>query len=136
MQLINLAPDPRNLACKVNLIAQNLAGPWVRAQGVERAVHDGRGGFLVIEDCERRGDHDYGEERERAEPAVRGADGGEGAVAAAFHEGARVGFWGGDEGAFAWAEGLPFQGVEEALRPYSWAGEHGGCWVLGEGERL
>lgn len=99
MQLIDLAANPRNLAGKVNLIAQNLSCRRVRPQGVQRAAHDGAGLLLVIEDGEDGAGHDDGEEREGAQPAGNACcDCWEGSVGAAFHQGTAAGSWGGDEG--------------------------------------
>lgn len=57
MQLINLAPDIRNLARKIHLIAQDFSGQRIRAQRVHRAGHHGRVLLLVVEDGEGGGGH-------------------------------------------------------------------------------
>lgn len=50
VQLIQLATDPRHLARKVDLIAQDLARCLVRPQRVQDRVDRGRTRLLVIED--------------------------------------------------------------------------------------
>jgi len=54
---------------------------------------------LVVENRERASGHDGREDRESAQPAVGGYEGGKGAVGAPGHERAGAVFGGGDEGA-------------------------------------
>ncbi len=61
MQLVHLAPDPRHLAREVDLVPEVGAGLGRRAQRVQGRGDDGRRGFLVVEDGERRAE-EHGEE--------------------------------------------------------------------------
>lgn len=128
MQLIHLPPNPRNLTRKINLIAQNLSRGGIRPQRVQGAIDDAGACLLVVEDCEAGAEHDYGEERQGFEPfGGSGCDFGEGAVGAAFEEGAGVGFWCGDEGSSlgdAWFEDLSERGCGDARSK-----NHDGGWV-------
>lgn len=96
MHLINTPPNPWYTLRKINLIAQQPSSFFVRPQRVHRARDDGGVGFLVVEDGEGGAYADCGEDGEGAEPDVGSGDGGQGAVGAAFHERAGVGFGGGD----------------------------------------
>lgn len=66
VQLVHLASDPRHLAGKVHLVAQQLACSRVRPQRVHRARHHRRALLLVVEDCAHRDAHDDGEDGDRA----------------------------------------------------------------------
>ena len=85
MHLINAPPNPRQLLREINLIPQNRSGLLVRPQTVQSAADDARVGFLVVENGQSASGHDGGEDREGAQPAVGGDEGGEGAVGAALH---------------------------------------------------
>lgn len=112
MQLIHLAMDPGDLTREIHLIAQQLPRPRICAERIKRGG-DYRGGlFLVVEDGEHGGAHCEDEEGDCAEPVPGGGERGEGAVGAAGHEGPRVWFWGGDEGAAGGGGGV---GLEEAV---------------------
>lgn len=64
MHLVDLAFDPRVLARKVDLVAQDVAHGWVGAQSVERGGDDGGLLLLVVEEGERGDGHGEDEDRE------------------------------------------------------------------------
>ena len=61
--------NPGDLSVEVDLVAEELAGAGVGAQGVEGGGDDGGGHLLVVEDGDGAGRDDGDEDGEGAAPA-------------------------------------------------------------------
>jgi hypothetical protein len=121
VQLVELAPNPRQLAGKVDLVAQDGARGFVGPQRIQDAVDRAGVGLLVVEDGEGGEGDDDDEDGQGFEPGARGVEGGEGAVGEAGKErSGRFGGWGDEEGGRA-AGSLGGEADEEGER--SGAGE-------------